>query len=465
MMSLHNVCDAVNGQVLGSDVLLKNISINTREDCEGRLFVALKGDNFDAHDYLNQAAAAGAKAVMVERQADIELPQIVVDDSHQALKDLAAWWRSRFSIPVMAVTGSVGKTTVKEMLRSIFAEVGQGVVTHGNLNNEIGVPLTLMRLTNDDQYAVIEMGMNQAGEIGRLSAIGKPDVALVNNAEAAHLEGLGTVEAVAKAKGEIFSGLSENGIAVINADDQYAGIWIDLAEGKRVLSFSLNQTADVTGSYTASANGLQIQAKIEGKPLSISLNSLGEHSVRNALAAIAVAHAANVPFRSIKAGLEAYQPVRGRLNLIELPSATLFDDTYNANPASMSAAIQVLSSFQNTLLIVGDMAELGDSAEAEHLNLGALASQCGVNGLLACGKYSEQVISEFSGFKMAFDKQEDLITHLSNSDLAVDAILVKGSRSAKMENVVEAIQKLVAEGDAAKFDSSNDRLINRGESN
>jgi len=447
MMSLNNVCDAVNGRLLGSDVVLKNISINTREDCDGRLFVALKGDNFDAHDYLNQAAAAGAKAVMVERQADIELPQIVVDDSHQALKDLAAWWRSKFSIPVMAVTGSVGKTTVKEMLRSIFAELGKGVVTHGNLNNEIGVPLTLMRLTSDDQYAVIEMGMNQAGEIGRLSAIGKPDVALVNNAGAAHLEGLGTVEAVAKAKGEIFSGLSENGIAVINADDQYAGIWIDLAEGKRVLSFSLNQTADVTGSYTASANGLQIQAKVEGKPLSISLNSLGEHSVRNALAAIAVAHAANVPFTSIKAGLEAYQPVSGRLNLIELPSATLFDDTYNAK----------------------DMAELGDSAEAEHLNLGALASKFDVDGLLACGKYSEQVISEFSGFKMAFDKQEDLIAHLSNSDLAVDAILVKGSRSAKMENVVEAIQKMLAEDDAAKFDSSNgrsnDRLINRGELN
>ncbi len=440
MMSLFQVCNAVQGELIGSDSIVSNIAINTRADCEGRLFVALKGDNFDAHDFVEQAAEAGALALMVEREVSSSLPMIRVKDTHKALKDLAAWWRLQFPIPVLAVTGSVGKTTVKEMLGAITAEIGQGVVTHGNLNNEIGVPLTLMRLTPEDQYAVVEMGMNQAGEIERLSAIARPTVAIVNNAAAAHLEGLGTIEAVANAKGEIFSGMANDGVAVINADDPFADLWSDLVVDKKTITFGLKKKADVTATYKKVAGQLILKVSAKGKKAKIRLNSVGEHNVSNALAAIATALAAKVPLEVIVKGFENYQPVKGRLNPIVLAGFVLFDDTYNANPASMHAAIRVLSEYDGNVLIVGDMAELGDSAQKEHVSLGEFAHAHGVDTLLACGDYADSVISQYHGKGMAFAEQSELLEYLQREKICASAVLVKGSRSAKMENVVEALK-------------------------
>ena len=438
MMQLSHICEQVNGQMQGADVFVRDVSINTREDCDNRLFVALKGDNFDAHDFVEEAAKAGAGAVMVERDVPTDLPSVTVADTHQALKDLAAWWRSQFVIPVVGVTGSVGKTTVKEMLRAIFSGVGKGVVTAGNLNNEIGVPLTLMHLTPQDRYAIIEMGMNQAGEISRLTKMTKPTVALVNNAAAAHLEGLGSIEAVANAKGEIFSGLSADGVAIINHDDTYADLWKRLATSRRVITFGLSSGADVTAQYREEQDTIVLDVSAPEENFSVTIKALGQHSVTNALAAISVALAANVPVDVIQAGLTRYKAARGRLNILRVAGITIIDDTYNANPASMEAAIKVLVKHDDSTLIVGDMAELGDAAEHEHKALGAMAKSLGVSTLYACGEFAHLVADSFGTGANAFSEQADLLMHLAKHPPA-NTTLVKGSRSAHMENVVTAL--------------------------
>ncbi len=443
MMSLMQVSQAVEGSIkTGSmpDVLMHDVAINTRADCDGRLFVALKGENFDAHDFVAQAEANGAAALMVEREVQSQLPTVEVASTHKALTALAAWWRQQFAVPVLAITGSVGKTTVKEMLGSIMAELGQGVVTNGNLNNEIGVPLTLMRLATHDRYAVVEMGMNHAGEIERLSQLACPTVATVNNAAAAHLEGLGTIEAVAHAKGEIFSGLASDGVAVINQDDPYAELWKELAADRKVITFGLNTEADVTATYKQKTGYLKLAVVAKGKKTKVHLNSVGEHNVVNALSAIATALAANVPLPTIARGLENYVPVKGRLNSIQLSNCVLFDDTYNANPASMQAAIRVLSGYENNTLIVGDMAELGDSCEQEHQALGEFALKHGIDKVLACGEFAELVAAGFGEHGEAFESQSALLSRLEQHPISAAAVLVKGSRSAKMEVVVEALK-------------------------
>ena len=439
MMQLSQVSAAVNGRLFGSDAVLQGISINTRDDCAGRLFVALKGENFDAHEYLQQAQLAGAGAALIERDVETDLPKIVVQDTHQALQDLASWWRGQFVIPLIGVTGSVGKTTVKEMLGSIFALIGEGVVTKGNLNNEIGVPLTLMCLDEASRYAVVEMGMSQRGEISRISAIARPTIALINNAAAAHLEGLGTIQAVAQAKGEIFEGLTEDGVAVINLDDDFAPLWLGLAGTRKVLTFGLSSEADIWAKYKVANGNLKMTVHADGKTSKIELHALGEHSVSNALAAIAAARAANIPLKTIKAGLQAYRPLSGRLNLERHGAVTLIDDTYNANPLSMRAAIEVLAQYQNSTLIVGDMGELGQSAEQEHSKLGAVAAELGIDRLFACGEFAHLVGTGFGPHAKIFSNQQALI------DCALECIdsgtvLIKGSRSAKMERVIAALR-------------------------
>jgi UDP-N-acetylmuramoyl-tripeptide--D-alanyl-D-alanine ligase len=285
MMQLSQVCDAVGGVMFGDDCEFHNVSINTRDECTGRLFVALKGDNFDAHDYVAQAADAGAAALMVERSVESDLPVIQVASTHRSLLDLAAWWRAQFAIPVVAITGSAGKTTVKEMTASIFSEYGEGIATVGNLNNQIGVPLTLMRLKAQDRYAIVEMGMNHAGEIAVLSSVARPTVALITNAGAAHLEGLGTVAAVASAKGEIFDGLAEDGVAVINADDAFSEQWRVTAQGRKVVTFGLENAADISSTYKVLDGGLELLVTTPSEQFTVRLETVGEHNVRNALAA------------------------------------------------------------------------------------------------------------------------------------------------------------------------------------
>ncbi len=454
MMQLSQVSQAVDGQMIGKDVALLGLTTDTRFQCNDQLFVALKGENFDAHDFVAQAEHAGASALLVEHEVDSELPKVIVVDCHQALKDIASWWRAQFVIPVIGVTGSVGKTSVKEMLGCIFSEIGQGVVTQGNLNNEIGMPLTLMKLDKDDRYAIVEMGMNHAGEIDRLTRIAKPTIAVINNAAAAHLEGLGTVEAVAKAKGEIFAGLSDDGVAVINADDTYANLWRELIGERHSWSFGFSESADVRAEYETKQYGLKIKVKAPEQEFKVKLATFGKHNVSNALAAIAVALCANIPAKLIAAGLEKYRPINGRLTITKIDGITIIDDTYNANPASMQAAIEVLSDYQNSVLIVGDMAELGEGVDAAHRDIGRQAAKYKIDSLYACGEFSQSVVSEFNGSSEAFETQEDLINalddRLSKLNSVRPTILVKGSRGAKMENVVAHLQDLIGAAEQNK---------------
>lgn len=454
MMHLSQVASAVNGTLVGADVIVRNIAINTRADCQGRLFVALKGAKFDAHDYLKQAEESGAVGLMVEQEVDSALPLIKVASTNQALVDLAAWWRSQFVLPLIGVTGSVGKTTVKEMLACIFGELGKGLVTDGNLNNEIGAPLTLMRLEPDDLYAIIEMGMNRAGEIGRLSTMAKPTIALINNAGAAHLEDLVTIKAVAKAKGEIYQGLSTDGTAVINADDEYSHIWRDLAHTHKVLSFGLKSQADVRGEYKEKNGRLVVKVNTAKASFKVHVNAVGEHSVRNILAATAVALAANIPPATIKEGLAKFAPIDGRMNTVTVAGVTLINDTYNANPASMRAAINVLVKSADNTLIVGDMAELGAATDVEHKTLGQQAAKRGVKTLMSCGRYAEIVADGFIGINptgkaVAFNQQSELLNYLRGCSLT-GTVLVKGSRSAKMEQVVDAIHQQLNDNGISK---------------
>ena len=448
MMLLSQVVDAVGGQISSEqDVVLSGVSINTRDKCDQRLFVALKGENFDAHDFIAQAKEAGAAAVMVDRPVETTLPSILVKDTQAALTALAAWWRVQFTIPLIGVTGSVGKTSVKEMLGCIFAELGDGVVTQGNLNNEVGVPLTLMRLDSSAQYAVIEMGMNHAGEISRITRMAQPTIAIINNAAAAHLEGLGSIEAVANAKAEIFEGLSEDGVAVINNDDAFANQWKAQLSKHNVVTFALDSAADVTATFTAKKDQLLLDVNAQGETFKVNLSTVGEHNARNAVAAIAVAVAANVPIEKIQLGLESYRPIGGRLNLNDLGGALIIDDTYNANPLSMLAAIKVLADYEQTTLIVGDMAELGSAVEQEHRVLGRVAAEHGIQRLLACGEYAHHVVDAFKAVNggdtkqanaYAFKEQAELID-FALKNINNGTVLVKGSRSAKMELVVSAL--------------------------
>lgn len=456
MMQFSQVADVLGGKVIvGTNaealnaLALDGVATDTRANCDGKLFIALKGDNFDAHDYLDQAKSAGAEAALIEREVESDLPLIQVPDTHSALKQLAAWWRAQFVIPMIGITGSVGKTTVKEMVGAIFSELGQGVVTAGNFNNEIGLPLTLLRLNQDDRYAVIEMGMSNAGEILRLSNITRPTIALVNNAAAAHLEGLGSVAAVAEAKGEIFSGLDDDGVAIINLDDRYSSRWIELAGKRRCVTFALDQKADVTATIKALEPQLQLKVKALGKKFDVSLNTVGEHNARNALAAIAISVANGVSIDNIIAGLSNFAPVKGRLNFQEVAARHVIDDTYNANPASMRAAINVLNEFDNNTLIIGDMGELGASVQDEHFALGEYAASHGVDQLIACGEYAEHVARGFASHSQAFaaqtfTAQADLIESLVPENLGT-TILVKGSRTARMELVVDALKQRLEE--------------------
>lgn len=450
MMRLSHVVDAVGGQLIGNDCQIDDVFTDTRQPMPNGLFIALSGDNFDAHDFVDAAFAGGAKAVLVERMVDTDLPQVLVDDSRRALLDLATWWRTQFSIPVIGVTGSVGKTTVKDMLACIMSEIGEGIATQGNLNNEIGVPLTLLRLRSHHLYAVIEMGMNHAGEISRLTRAAQPTVALVNNAAAAHLEGLGSVAAVAKAKGEIFEGLADDGVALINADDDYADLWRELAGNYQQLAFGLQNQQGFTASYKALEQNTFIQISGPQFDLELTLSApaiKAKHNVANALAAVVAAHAAGASKADIATGLTKFSPAKGRLNIENIGGVDLIDDSYNANPESMRAAINVLAAYPSSTLIVGDMGELGDAVHDAHQEVGAYASAQGVSRMLACGEYAGLAVSQFERPAESYLGQEELISDLPktlNLEDPTRAILVKGSRSARMEQVVQAARELLS---------------------
>ncbi|RFC35723.1 MAG: UDP-N-acetylmuramoyl-tripeptide--D-alanyl-D-alanine ligase [Candidatus Nitrotoga sp. LAW] len=447
MMLLSQAAQVLGCELVGHDVLFTSVSSDSRAITAGDLFVALQGENYDGAAFVASATQSGAVAALVKttsyRGVESPCPLLLVDDTRLALGHLAAHWRAQFNVPVIAVTGSNGKTTVKEMLASILRAATNDddavLATLGNLNNDIGMPLTLLKLRAVHRYAVIEMGMNHTGEIEYLTQLARPDVAIINNAGSAHLAGLGSVDAVARAKGEIFTGLSPQGTAVINADDVYAPLWRELADGHMIIEFGLEKNGGVHAQWRVNDYGVHIEVGMPQGSFSAQLQVPGVHSVRNALAATAAALALHIPVPAIVAGLERFSGVAARLQRkTALHGAILIDDTYNANPASLQAALEVLAqSAGKKILVLGDMGELGEDAIHLHSEIGAEARRFGVNQLLALGKLTPHAVHEFGTGAHHFARIEDLFTVL-DKNLDIDStVLVKGSRFMRMERVVQ----------------------------
>ncbi len=440
-MTIATAARVLNAPLQGKDVEFLAVSSDTRKLKRGDLFVALRGPRFDGHAFLPEAEKLGAAAALVSRGGATTLPNVCVRDTRLALGQLAAYRRRQFSIPVIAVTGSNGKTTVKNMIAAILAETGPGLATQGNLNNDIGVPLTLLRLHAGDHYAVIEMGMNHAGEIDYLTRMVKPTIAVINNAGGAHLAGLGDVAHVARAKGEIFAGLESNGIAVINTDDAYAGLWKELATPRPILTFGLQNPADINAEFILDAVSSLLRLRTPRGNCELRLPLPGKHNVLNALAATAAALAAGVKLNDIRAGLEKLRNVPGRLEIKPgRNGARVWDDTYNANPASVAAGIEVLcAAGGERVLVIGDMGELGEAALEMHRQTGERARQAGIDRLLALGELSLAAVRAFGKSGQHFPDHESLVAALSNIMHPQMTVLVKGSRIMQMERVVTGI--------------------------
>ncbi|MCF6218493.1 MAG: UDP-N-acetylmuramoyl-tripeptide--D-alanyl-D-alanine ligase [Gammaproteobacteria bacterium] len=447
MMTLQQAATFTQGECRGEDVAFDAVSIDTRTLVEGSLYVAIRGEQFDGHHFIAQAEQQGARCVMVESIQTTNLPQLVVSDCRLALGDLARHWREELALTVVGITGSNGKTTVKEILAAILAQAGPVLATKGNLNNDYGVPLTLLSLQREHQFAVVEMGANHRGEIAYLTQLARPDVAVVNNAGRAHLEGFGSEQGVAIAKGEIYGGLTRSGRAIINRDDQYADYWTGLCEGKQIVSFALHNSADIQATWRADIQGSQLEVETPKGAFSCQLALRGEHNVRNALAATAAAFALGIDIKKISAGIEAVSPVKGRLKGYNTASgASVIDDSYNANLNSYSAAIEVLKRCSGKrILVMADMAELGESAEKDHCKVGEQAARAGIDVLYALGKQSQCAVEAFEGEAYHFLEQNKLIAALKKEQMPGNTLLVKGSRSMAMERVVEA---LLGGGDA-----------------
>lgn len=440
-MKLSQVAQILGTEFVGEDVLVKGISTDTRTLQGGELFIALRGENFDANEFALKAVQQGAIACVTEKIVEGVDNCVIVDDTRIALAKLARAWRAQFAIPVIAVTGSNGKTTVKEMIAAILGQQGNVLATQGNFNNDIGVPLTLFRLDEKHDSAIIEMGANHPGEIAYLVAIANPDVGIVNNAAAAHLEGFGSLEGVARTKGEMFAGLSENATAIINADDQFFSLWKEMAGSRKKICFGLGSNTDVTTQWEAGSNGSELSVATPEQSFTVQLPLPGKHNVMNALAAIAACMAAGIPVNTIKAGLESMQPVKGRLQLKQgVNGSQVIDDTYNANPASLSVALDVLKSFSGQhFLALGDMGELGEESQVLHEEAGKQAKESGVQRLFTLGPLAEFSCKAFGQGAESFQKHEDMIDVLKTELHEQITLLVKGSRSMQMEKIVEAV--------------------------
>ncbi len=458
-LTLSQLASVLGVDLMGNDGEFSQVSINTRTLEAGDLFVAIKGENFDAHEYVQQAEVKGACGLVVEKPVDSMLPQLIVADSRKALGNIASLWRSVFTLPIIAITGSCGKTTVKEMtaaiLQAAFAsDNAQDAIlaTRGNLNNDIGVPLTLLRLNSAHKAAVIEMGANHIGEIKQLVELVQPEVAVISNVAPAHIEGFGSIDGIALAKAEIYTGIKQGGTAVINADDVYASYWEEQCRKQdkslKIVRFGLNNLADISAQYQQTGYGQEIKLKVPEGELLIELQQLGVHNVYNAMAATAVSLAIGVPLRAIKKGLENFTNVSGRLEQkTGWHSARLFDDTYNANPGSVRAGIEAIKQLQGQhILILGDMGELGAEAEPLHYKLGQDVYKQGVDTLFTLGTLTE---STYKGFIEAGARSEQarhftnrvaLIHELKDCLHAGQVVLIKGSRSMKMEEIVAALE-------------------------
>lgn len=440
--TLSHAAESMRGTLHGKDLNFCGVSTDTRSLKPGELFVALHGPNFDGSKFLRQAIERSAAGAVVSRPVETDLPTIVVDDTLAALGVLAAQWRDRMQATVVGITGSNGKTTLKELLASCLSISDPTLATHGNLNNEIGLPLMLLRMGENHRYAVIEMGANHSGEIAYLASLASPRVVAITNAAPAHLEGFGSVEGVAKAKGEILIGENRPEYAILNADDDYFDYWSSLAGDAAVISFGLSAEADVRASgIEATSDGSDFTLHMPESQFSVALSLPGKHNVLNACAAAAIARSLGIPDKQIKRGLEAVQPFHGRLQPVRSTSgAVLFDDSYNANPVSVQAAAEFLAT-QNGVswLVLGDMAELGGDGELLHAHTGWVIREAGVKHLLATGPLSKNAVEAFGDNGLWFESIDALVDELRNSVGKGDVVLVKGSRSMGMERVVEAL--------------------------
>jgi len=442
---LSQVAAAVGGRLVGSDPALTGVSTDTRAIGAGQLFVALRGERFDAHDFLQTAVDSGAAALLVADEGKLPagIPAVLVDDTRLALGRLAAAWRARYAFPVIAVTGSNGKTTTKEMIAAILkAQFGDAVLaTRGNLNNDIGLPLTLLGMRETHRAAVIEMGMNHPGEIAYLAPLGAPTVALVTNAQRAHLEGMGEMDEVAREKGSIFGGLAANGIAVVNADDVYAELWVRMAAPHALRTFGIDRPADVFGKLRQHGLESEIDLVAPEGEATIRLSIPGRHNARNAMAAAAACLAAGLPLSAVVAGLESFVGVKGRLQRrAGRNGADLLDDTYNANPDSVRAGIDVLAAtVGRKLLVLGDMGEIGEASGQYHDEIGGYAKSQGIDRLFALGEATKAAVRNFGDGARHYCNIDKLLAAVDKELGPETTVLIKGSRFMKMERVADAL--------------------------
>jgi UDP-N-acetylmuramoyl-tripeptide--D-alanyl-D-alanine ligase len=446
--TLASFAQACGGRLSGADAPYTDVVSDSRTLQSGQLFVALKGPNFNGRDFLTAALAAGAAGAVVDRAQPLALAQIVVADTQAALTRAAGSWRASFNGPLIGVAGSNGKTTVKEMTARVLSEAGATLATRGNLNNHIGVPLTLLRLRSEHRFAVIEMGANHPGEVAALVAVARPSIGLITNAGAEHLEGFGSLEGVARAEGEMVAGLPAAGTAVINADDEFAGLWRGLTRA-HIVTFGVRERADFRASEVRTelaANGIRTHFRLDSPAGStgVELALGGAHNISNALAAAAAAGSAGATLAHIAAGLAAMRAVPGRLQFKRAPSgAWVIDDSYNANPSSMRAAIEVLASLEGRRwLALGDMAELGEHSFSAHTEIGEFARVAGIERLYATGELMQRAVDSFGAGAQWFADTgvltQALGRALGSAGPAV-RLLVKGSRFNRLERVVDAL--------------------------
>ena len=457
--SLAFIAQATGGRLVGADRMVDGVATDTRALPGGdALFVALKGERFDGHAHVRAAIDGGCVAVLVAHELAIDAPQVIVADTERALGAFAAAVQRERHTKVLAITGSNGKTSVKTLLLSILQQLGGAYANPGNRNNEIGLPLAVLDAPDDARFAVYEMGAGKPGDIAYLTEIARPDVALVNNIAPAHLERMGSLQGVAETKGAIHDALPADGVAVVNADDGFALSFIERVQGRRVLRFGIDAAADVQAQdIQLDADGARFVLASPDGDIAIALPMPGRHNVRNALAAAAMAIAVGASLEQVRAGLEAVQPVAGRLVAHALRNgAVLVDDSYNANPGSLAAGIDTLaSSGDEAWLVLGDMRELGAGEIALHAQAGQQARAAGIVRLFALGDLSAHAVAAFGDGAQAFDSHEALADALAADLHAGVRVLVKGSRGSAMDRIVKALlQRDAAENGGGTTDAA-----------
>ncbi len=441
--TLSFAADSMHGTLHGEDCSFEGVSTDTRTLEPGQLFVALSGPNFDGNKFVSHAQGKGAAGAVVNSIVNTDIAQITVDDTRLALGQLGAAWRNEKPATVVGITGSNGKTTLKEMTAACLSTVAPTLATEGNLNNDIGMPLMMLRIDDSHRFAVLEMGANHAGEIAYLTSLAKPEVVAITNAAAAHLEGFGSIEGVAHAKAEILQNDVRPEVAVLNADDEYFEYWISLVEGIDVLSFGLSDHADIRAEHIETGKGeSHFTLHLLDTTIDLTLPLAGAHNVRNACAAAAIATALDVPSDKIKSALESVSPISGRLHPVQgQGGATLYDDSYNANPLSVIAAAEFLASLSGeSRMVLGDMFELGDNAAQLHHDVGKAIHDAGVDRLFTYGELAGTAAEAFGDGGSSYDSIDALVNDVSHGLSAKVSVLVKGSRSMRMERVVDALR-------------------------